>query len=44
MPITASRRGGNSYTFNGMDIPKVFQELDLREAQDSQAEMAGYRG
>lgn len=44
VPITASRRGGNSYTFNGMDIPKVFQELDLREAQDSQAEMAGYRG
>lgn len=44
VPITAASRGAKHYTFNGMDIPKVFQELDLREAQDSQAEMAGYRG
>jgi hypothetical protein len=30
-------------TFNGMDIPKVFQELDLREAQDQQVAMANRR-
>jgi hypothetical protein len=40
VPVTAQQRGGNNYTFNGMDVPKVFQELDLRQAQESQAALA----
>lgn len=44
-PITAP--GGariQNNTFNGMDVPRVFQELDLRDAQHKQAALAGYRG
>lgn len=44
-PVTAP--GGariQNNTFNGMDVPRVFQELDLRDAQHKQAALAGYRG
>lgn len=41
IPNTAPSSPKN-YTFNGMDVPKVFQELDLREAQDQQAAL-GHR-
>lgn len=41
IPNTAPA-GGKNYTSNGMDVPKVFQELDLREAQEQQAAL-GHR-
>lgn len=40
VPSTAPGRVQNN-TFHGMDIPKVFQELDLRNAQDDA--MLGHR-
>lgn len=44
-PDTAQRGGDyRSYQFNGMDIPRVFQELDLRENQASQGTLAAARG
>ena len=38
-PITSPGRTQVN-TFNGMDVPRVFQELDLRNAQDQQAQLA----
>ena len=38
-PVTSSGRTQIN-TFNGMDVPRVFQELDLRNAQDQQASLA----
>lgn len=43
-PITAPTSRVQNNTFHGMDTARVFQELDLREAQDRQATLAGYRG
>jgi hypothetical protein len=43
VPHTAQGRGGNSYQFNGMDVPKVFQELDLRDNIAQQAALAHRR-
>ena len=39
VPITA-QTPSRSYTFNGMDVPKVMQEMDLRDAQDNQVMLA----
>ena len=39
IPVTAPGRVQNN-VFNGMDVPRVFQELDLRNAQDQQAALA----
>jgi hypothetical protein len=41
-PITAGGRTQIN-TFNGMDVPRVFQELDVRSAQDQQAALAHRR-
>ena len=43
-PITAASPRIQNNTFHGMDVPRVFQELDLRDAQHKQAALAGYRG
>jgi hypothetical protein len=42
VPVTAPGRMQVN-TFNGMDVSKVFQELDLRDAQDQQAQLAHRR-
>ena len=39
VPITSPGRTQVN-TFNGMDVPRVFQELDLRNSQDQQAQLA----
>lgn len=43
-PLTAAAPRIQNNTFHGMDVPRVFQELDLRDAQHKQAALAGYRG
>ncbi|MCX8559769.1 hypothetical protein OS122_02500 [Mycolicibacterium mucogenicum] len=44
VPVTAPSSNGDTYNFNGMDVNRVFQELDIRRAQASQAQLAKYGG
>lgn len=44
VPVTAPSGDVTHNTFNGMDVNRVFQELDIRQAQAQQARMAKYGG
>lgn len=42
-PVTAPTPRVQNNSFHGMDVGRVFAELDLRDAQDRQAILAGHR-
>lgn len=49
VPVTApdtgaGGSGGDTYNFNGMDVGKVFDQLELQRARDAQARNAKYGG